>query len=152
LLVAAVTPPALGWAPVEYSRWQQADLVLEGRITRRTTLTGETFDEFEVDRVLKPGFLLEQPYTKGTVSSRSILLPPTTLPTHTPLRVYLKQEGNKLRLLGVEEEKRENPLVWGPGVVALAALAALASTQATGAGSATRRSGPSQTPHSGGAS
>ena len=118
VLLILATPLTVYATPTE-NRWENADLIVEGRITPdQTTLT--------IERILKTKTIITQDYTKGQVASIAIQVPESTMKTEKPYIVFLEETDQGYEIIYAEENPQTTPPTLNPATTGLAALTLLA--------------------------
>ncbi|TRO51350.1 hypothetical protein E2P71_09185 [Candidatus Bathyarchaeota archaeon] len=102
---------------------KKADLIVEGKITEITALSGNMVSSFSVDRVLKTGFLeLNQLYLKGYVDDLTFQVQASTIPEGQPQRLFLEETETGYRVIASEMIEEQKPELFDPGISGLLVL------------------------------
>ena len=102
---------------------KKADLIVEGKITETTALSGNMVSSFSVDRVLKTGFLeLNQLYLKGYVDDLTFQVQASTIPEGQPQRLFLEETETGYRVIASEMIEEQKPELFDPGISGLLVL------------------------------
>ena len=102
---------------------KKADLIVEGKITEITALSGNMVSSFSVDRVLKTGFLeLNQLYLKGYVDDLTFQVQASTIQEGQPQRLFLEETETGYRVIASEMIEEQKPELFDPGISGLLVL------------------------------
>lgn len=123
--ILVTAPTCYAATPIE-RRWENSDLVIEGRIIETRTKNGVPISTIAVDRILKTETITYEPYTKGYVEGLTIQGPANSLTPHQTLRLFLEEDQGRYRIIAAEAVENEGqlPLI-DPGSTGLLLLIAM---------------------------
>jgi hypothetical protein len=128
LLVAfLVTIPCCNGTTPLKRRWENADLIIEGRIIETKTENGAQVSTIAVDRILKTETIACEPYTKGYVEGLTLQVSANSLSQHLTLRLFLEEDQGAYRIIAADVvEDGQQPSLIDPGSTGLLMLIAMA--------------------------
>ena len=97
-----VTTPYTNAKSTSERRWEEADLIVEGKITETTTENGVHISKLAVEKVLKTGTLASQPYYKGYVETLILQVTANTLAQNQVHRFFLEESQGEYKLIAAE--------------------------------------------------